>query len=274
MQPETRKVKILGHAIRGGLDLHVYAGKDPLSVNLRMGVLWHAGIVRFLLNHIRPGHIFLDIGAHIGLFSVLAGKLTRGTSQVVAFEPDPVNFRMLQKNVKENNVAVDCRPIAISNDFGETNLYRNPTNAGGHSLIALEGLDNPETVSVSTINHEVSSLPRLDFLKLDIQGIEPALMTDLIEVIGWFSAPPFVILEVNPRTWLETDKDFIGLENLVHMYEYDLHAFIGSEGISARPPRLSWTTFLSICHDFVKYSMKPQELDILLYPRVRIPPKN
>ena len=274
MQIETHKVKILGHAIQGGLELQVYAGKDPLSVNLRMGVLWHAGIVRFLLNHVRPGHIFLDIGAHIGLFSVLAGKLTRGKSPVVAFEPDSKNFSMLQNNVKGNNVAVDCRPLAISNNFGETVLYHDATNAGGHSLMALDGLDDPKTISVSTISREVSGLSRLDFLKLDVQGIEPALMADLIKVIGWFSAPPFVILEVNPRTWLRADENFSELENLIRQYDYDLHAFIGSEGISARPPRLRWTTFLAICDDIVHYSYKSQELDILLYPRVRVPPEN
>ena len=58
--------------------------------------------------------IFLDVGAHIGKFTILAARLLRGRGQVLAFEPEPENFRMLRANVELNRVEnVRLFPVAL-----------------------------------------------------------------------------------------------------------------------------------------------------------------
>jgi FkbM family methyltransferase len=83
------------------------------------------GLTRMLLTHLKPGMTFLDVGAQLGYFTLLAAWLVDDTGQVHSFEPTPRTFELLRLNagtkcnVRLNRVAVTSRPgIAILNDYG------------------------------------------------------------------------------------------------------------------------------------------------------------
>src|SRR5262249_35842561 len=76
---------------------------------LAFQLFWHGGdyyepLTRSLLSSlIKPGSTFFDIGAHVGFFTVTTG--ISGEIRIVAFEPNPKNFALLQANVAANNLA-------------------------------------------------------------------------------------------------------------------------------------------------------------------------
>jgi FkbM family methyltransferase len=130
-----------------------------------------------LLNRIlKPGMVFFDIGANIGYFTTLAARLVGPTGRVLAAEPDPDNFRLLEHNVRENRldnvVLFNC---ALGAQAGEASLFRSTWNNGDHRLYT-DGYAYRDSVTVPVRTYDdllsTSNLDRVDAVKMDVQGYE------------------------------------------------------------------------------------------------------
>lgn len=84
---------------------------------------------------LRPGDVAVDVGAHIGYFTLIMSKLVGENGSVFAFEPEPLNFALLSKNVAANNIknAFLLRK-ALSEKSGRINLYISDFNTGDHRV--------------------------------------------------------------------------------------------------------------------------------------------
>jgi len=124
----------------------------------------------------------LDCGSHIGLATLYFKKLFPSSS-ITCVEPIPENFNLLQKNVRVNNLkSVKLINAAISNQkgnsviFGEfdkpnprfcgSSLFQDWANPGSSSLVV-------ETIPLSSLLNE-----KVDFLKLDIEGLETGALKE------------------------------------------------------------------------------------------------
>jgi len=88
-----------------------------------------------LTQHLGPGDTFVDVGAHVGYFSLLAAALVGPRGRVIAFEPDAENHRSLLHNVSLNGCAnVACVNTAVGERDGEAEFFENLDNDGGHAL--------------------------------------------------------------------------------------------------------------------------------------------
>jgi FkbM family methyltransferase len=140
---------------------------------------------------LEAGSVVVDIGANIGIFSVLAAERQR--CRVFAFEPHPENIRFLRQNVSANRMAnVTVCESAVSDLSGWQRLYVN-TNPAGHSLYATSAVDGgPDDVRVPTTTlpeiMDTNHLDRVDFLKIDCEGSEGAILlstpADYLKRIG------------------------------------------------------------------------------------------
>jgi len=84
---------------------------------------------------LQPGDLFIDVGAHIGYFSVLAASLVGKTGQVFSFEPIAENRKYLEHNIEINYLEnVRIIPQVVSNRTGVTDFFFNIDNDGGHAL--------------------------------------------------------------------------------------------------------------------------------------------
>jgi len=144
----------------------------------------------------RPGgpQVFLDVGAHIGKYAILAGRLLRNTGRVIAFEPEPDNFRLLQKNVALNGLAnVRCLNVGCWSHDGSLKLYRARGNLGGHSFLGPRGGESVE-VSVRTLD---SVLPEqgtgsVDMIKIDVERGESHVLRGARRILE--SSPRVMVL--------------------------------------------------------------------------------
>lgn len=128
---------------------------------------------------LRPGMTFVDIGANIGYFSILAASIVGSTGRVYAFEPDPENVEFLRKNVALNRCQdiIRIEPCCLSDERGTVVLYRDATNRGNHSLAQSNIVRERSAVHVPcvTLDHYLSeqeSSRAIDVLKIDTQGAE------------------------------------------------------------------------------------------------------
>lgn len=124
-----------------------------------------------------PGDVVIDIGANIGWYSVLLNRLAPEGVAVFSFEPDPLNFELLRRNIELNDTTrVEAIQQALAADEGIMTLYRHDSNnLGRHSLLQLQDGHTVE-VQTTTLDHfwEIRGLgertPR--FIKIDVEGYE------------------------------------------------------------------------------------------------------
>ncbi|MHA1291720.1 MAG: FkbM family methyltransferase [Promethearchaeota archaeon] len=129
---------------------------------------------------IKKRDIVVDIGAHIGVFSIFAAVNAK-YGRVYSYEPFSENFSLIQENIKLNNLT-NIKPfkLAVGGVKEKRNLYINNEQNGGHSLFKnylcqqqKEGLST-EVVDGITLKDIFSAngIEKIDFLKIDCEGSE------------------------------------------------------------------------------------------------------
>ncbi len=122
---------------------------------------------------IKPGMTVLDIGANIGFLTLLFSRLAGGTGKVIAIEPDPDNFRLLQKNVAVNGLAnVNCENMAAAKEYGTIKLFRSEEHRGDHRVFDSGDGRSFIEVRAATVDSLTGPGGKADFIKMDIQGAE------------------------------------------------------------------------------------------------------
>ncbi len=157
--------KVLGH--------RMYLDRDD-SMALSINGVYEPEETRIVMEHVKPGDVVLDIGANIGYYTLILADLAGPNGKVYAFEPDPESFRLLGKNIHENNYEnVELVPKAVSDQNREINLYRDRFNNLDHRIFAQSG--ECEVVKIEAIRLD-DYFPRdfgpICFIKMDIQGAE------------------------------------------------------------------------------------------------------
>lgn len=157
---------------------------DSLGLARNDGVFeaTEVALCRLLLN---KGDRVLDIGANIGYFTLLFGGLVSPTGSVFAIEPDKSNYDLLQSNIANNLMTelVKTWQIAFGNHVGAARLYHADSNNGMHRLYASVCCTDDST-EVSVVTGDSLSLAPLDFIKIDIEGYEPAALQGLSSTLA------------------------------------------------------------------------------------------
>lgn len=138
---------------------------------------------------VRAGDTVLDIGANIGYYSVLFASLVGDAGCVHAFEPHPDNALLLRKNLDLNGFSqrVRVNQAAVADREGTLKLFCSHLNAGDCRIYGSQKNINAHEVSVLTIdnylNPSVSSMPKVDFIKMDIQGAEYSALQGMLHCL-------------------------------------------------------------------------------------------
>lgn len=150
------------------------------------------------LRGLKPSDIVVDAGAAIGEFTV---KASIQAGFVYAFEPEPENFSMLQKNTEKlHNVKIFNK--ALSSSSGRKPLYLSK-NWGGHSLIPKQ--DN-RTVEVDTVRLD-DVVDRADFLKVDVEASELDVFKGATKLLQ--NCHPFIAIEIHNKEIFQNVLDFL-----------------------------------------------------------------
>lgn len=160
---------------REGLQLRTNDGLDYTSLALKLWGDFEPHTKRFLLREVRPGSVFLDLGANVGYFSLLVASRVEAV-RVIAFEPNPGIAARLRDSVEANRLADRVQVVerALSDRAGEVLFGIDPANSG-HSRFARpehEDIITVQTVALDDWLEQHSPDAQVSVLKLDVEGAE------------------------------------------------------------------------------------------------------
>ncbi len=153
------------------VSLDVYAGEHrPLREILARD---EYGVMRG--NLLAPGDVVVDVGANIGVFSLISALRVGPAGRVIAFEPHPRAFARLVRNVDQNHFQKVIVPIqaAVSAAAGE--LSFDPDSITVHNSVDAAGSTTVRAVTLDA-DPNVTALAQIDLLKIDVEGHEVAVL--------------------------------------------------------------------------------------------------
>jgi len=134
---------------------------------------------------VKEGDVVVDLGANLGYYTLLAARLVGQKGKVYAFEPEPINYSLLLKNIElngyDNIVAVQK---AVSNLAGKVRLFLDSKDTGAHTI--YQHGDQREGVEIESVTLDEFLKDkgyRVDVIKMDIEGAEMAAFTGMERII-------------------------------------------------------------------------------------------
>jgi len=147
------------------------------------------------------GMVVVDVGAHVGYYTLIAANLVGSTGKVFAFEPDPTNNRLLIENIKLNGYTnVEVTNFALASKPGVSTLYRTSLDNGRHSLyrhdLPVSGTVEIETITLDAFL-ESRGWPQVRLVKMDVEGAELEVLSGMEQLLNR-SKELDLIIEFNP----------------------------------------------------------------------------
>jgi len=168
-----------------GNKMYVDTGDTGLVPSLLMGDPFEKCEVNLFKKLVSTGKVVIDIGAHIGYYTLIAANLVGDKGKVFAFEPAPENFALLVKNIEVNGYK-NVIPVqkAVSNKTGTTNLFLFEQNKGQHKIFETSGYWKSIVVKSITLDDYFSEQQdSIDVIKMDIEGAEMLALLGMDKII-------------------------------------------------------------------------------------------
>jgi FkbM family methyltransferase len=172
---------------------------------------------RFVERLLRPGMTVIDVGAHHGLYTLLASKRVGRKGRVIAFEPSPRECRRLKKHLRWNRCSnVQLMPCAVGEEAGETDFYLVEGSQDWCNSLrppAVGEATKTMRVSVRRLDDALEELDvsRVDFIKLDVEGAELTVLYGVMRLLLRESRPAILAEVQDNRTlpWGYAARDII-----------------------------------------------------------------
>jgi FkbM family methyltransferase len=204
------------------------------------------------------GMVVADIGANVGFYTLQIAKWVGPTGRVIAFEPDPYSFRLLQERAgKSGHSNVELHPLAVGDTPGKATLYCGASNRADNRLHASpeEPRSEQHLVDVCTLDGFLAGngAQKIDALKIDVQGSEEDVLRGAQATLGrgclrwlWIEFSPSHLrgAGTDPLRFLERlnglgmqvfEVDHGRLRPLTHAEEYERRIGSGYGDVVLRP---------------------------------------
>ncbi|MEU9213119.1 FkbM family methyltransferase [Streptomyces sp. NPDC048415] len=178
--------------------------QDLIQRYLYLFGVWEPNMTNWLQSRLKPGDGFIDVGANIGVFSVLASQLVGDEGHVVAIEASPVfHQRLLQEARLNESRNIRAINAAVSDSHKTLRfVLASSRNMGANSIVPYEG------PAESTFEIEACPLPELlnpseianaRVIKIDVEGAEGSVVRGLAPVLDELRSDAEITVEVTPE---------------------------------------------------------------------------
>lgn len=187
-----------------GLQFQVPSTREPVAMHLIADGAYESTLCAALQSVLRPGSVFLDVGANVGVLSIFAAHRWCPQGTVLGFEASPQIFEHLAANVQVNSHrALDIVHAAVTSHSGDTlTFYNAPESKFG--MGSLTNRFGTEGIAVPTVALDdavrAHGIDRVRAIKVDVEGFELGVFQGATQILSQPSAP-VVFFEFND--WAE-----------------------------------------------------------------------
>lgn len=241
---ETRFRTVQGFELEGDI-------ADVVQSRIYFFGVWEPVITAFVQQRLRTGDTFIDVGANVGYYSMLASSLVGPTGSVIAIEASPRIYQSLLTNIRLNALGnIRTTNVAASDAVGELELYEaNTWNRGSTTTSATWAAKSQLSVS-----GRVPALPmdqivttaefsRCRLIKIDVEGAEWSVCRGLIPALAGARPDLEILVEVTPselKAHQHSSREFIQMFGAAGFFpyvidnDYNPHAYMAP---TLTPPR-------------------------------------
>ena len=150
--------------------------------------------------------MFVDIGANVGMFSMLVASYAGPTADILAFEPEPENLKRLRFNAAANpGLHIRIMPMALGATAGSVTLEVDPRDRGGTRVRTSAGGSGQGSVTVecrplADVLKE-QNVASIDALKIDVEGSEDEILNAFFKQADKSLWPRLIVIEDASDTW-------------------------------------------------------------------------
>lgn len=188
---------------------------DLIPMYLFLFGLWEPDLAAFMRRRLAPGDGFIDVGANVGAFTLLAARRVGPAGRVLAIEAAPWIAERLRENIQRNELNVRVAIVAASDGDGELRLFSGPAkNLGRTTTVAsvardATGVRSADELAPSAIVQARpigaiatdEELAAARVIKIDVEGAEPAVLRGLAAVIPKLRGDCEIMVELSPHWW-------------------------------------------------------------------------
>ena len=180
----------------GGIRLRVDATHWMFSGQYLGGVAYEPDTARFIQRQLRPGMVFVDVGANNGFFSLLAAHYVGAGGRVFAFEPNPPVFAALKQHVEINQLAdririFDVALADVATDAARLHVWAEHSGFSSLDAAGAPGAQHLTGGAAVTIRTEVfddwfavQGVATIDLLKMDVEGFEGQVVAGMSRTLS------------------------------------------------------------------------------------------
>ena len=218
------------------LDPQDYVSRQILETGQWERDSWHV-----VEQHLQRGATFVDIGAHIGYYSLKAAPVVGPSGRVLAIEPNPETVRKLRDNIQASGArSITVEPVACADTEGTLELFAAPeANTGETSLSRANASESGTAVTSYRVRARPlddiirdTGVSRVDAIKIDVEGAELLVLKGARETIARFH--PMILVEI-------VDHKLRGMGTSAD----ELTGFLRSEGYTAQGKFLENVEFVA-----------------------------
>ena len=208
---KSLNLSINRNSVSGSLKLYLDTNKYSQKIMwdyLANNQVYEPETFQFFSNALKDGDCFIDIGAHIGYFSLFASLMVGNEGQVFSFEPEASNYLHLNTHIAENNLNnIQAANAALGTKSRKGQLFVNLDNDGGHALwnVGLHDFNKKSRANQTTKDINILSLDdvfrdrelnSLRLIKINTEGAEHDVLRGGIDTIKKYNYP-YIICEIN-----------------------------------------------------------------------------
>lgn len=191
--------------------------------------IWEPVITNYMRRILQKGDIFVDVGANVGYYSLMAAQRVGAEGQIHAIEPSPKIFSILSENVRLNHMDnISLHRLATGEVSGQSEIFNGETsaNAAATTLRASKGerrnFRSEGMVDVKSLATIVPTDQLLSarLIKIDVEGAEGATIRGFQNLLGQFSDHTEFIIELNEEALLEVGETTANIIRLFDQHGY------------------------------------------------------
>ena len=209
--------------------------------------------INFFKKYIKQGDVIIDIGANIGLFTLIAADKTGSQGKVISFEPSPQTFMWLKENISANNLEnVSPFKMALSDREGSIEFFVSSEGYDAFNSVIKPSkgtnynVENVVTTKLDSFVEKEGLLEKVALIKIDVEGFEIPLLNGGNKILSSEFAPDLVI-EFTESNAKNAGVTCVDLYDAITKLGYKLYRYNKITNILLPEPRgLSYTEYKNL----------------------------